>query len=139
MTATMKAIQPAADAGLAVAVILHDRKSGGRAVSAMRGSNAVAAAVDFILSIRPATKGQSSVRVLRFTGRGLEAAEPESHVELTKSGYTVTSLRGDQRERQRRQPLRTTKLRMPADAEGAVSLAQLAARSRLPEGPCGRS
>lgn len=70
--AVVEAIQPltlaAAGDGLAVCVIAHQRKTAGDHGDAIRGSNALAGAVDVVVELER-VKGDDAARVLRSTSR----------------------------------------------------------------------
>jgi len=133
MTAVLKTIQPAADAGLAVALIVHDIKSKGQQISRMRGSNALAAAVDSVLSIRPVGRGPSRVRSLTFTSRGLEIPDTPALVELTSDGYVrVGTDQSVHSSRRRRESSAGFRLRLPEAREKAMTIDQIARKHRLP-------
>lgn len=99
MTRTVKLLQPLADAGLAVAVVVHERKTSGAPATAIRGSNALTAAVDRVLSIRCPQKRSANIRVLRLMGRHVEPDQAERTIELTSNGYAaVESSAADDRQ-----------------------------------------
>jgi predicted ATP-dependent serine protease len=90
--AAIGALQEAAGAGLAVQVVSHQRKSPGRFGEAVRGSNALAGAVDIIVELeRSLSFRDQSMRVLRAVSRYEETPE-DLVVALTENGYEV---RGD--------------------------------------------
>jgi predicted ATP-dependent serine protease len=85
-------LQEAAAEGLAVQVVAHQRKSPGRYGEAVRGSNALAGAVDVIVELeRVASFRDPSMRVLKAVSRYDETPE-DLVVALTDEGYEV---RGD--------------------------------------------
>jgi hypothetical protein len=86
-------LQEAAAAGLAVIVVSHDRKSGGKHGQGIRGSNALAGAVDILVQVdRPGDElARQGVRVLYGTSR-TEKTPEEIAIELTDDRYEA---RGD--------------------------------------------
>jgi Helix-turn-helix domain len=90
--AAIGALQQAADTGLAVQVVSHQRKSPGRFGEAVRGSNALTGAVDIIVEIeRSLLFRDPNMRVLRAVSRYDETPE-DLVVALTEGGFEV---RGD--------------------------------------------
>lgn len=90
--AALKAIAPlrvAADAGLAVIVVRHGRKSGGDIADSGRGSSAFAGAVDILLSLRRVHgQGHDSRRSLEAVGR-LDGIPPNLVIELVDREYVA--------------------------------------------------
>jgi predicted transcriptional regulator len=90
--AAIGALQQAADTGLAVQVVSHQRKSPGRFGEAVRGSNALTGAVDIIVEVeRSLTFRDANMRVLRAVSRYDEMPE-DLVIALTEDGFEV---RGD--------------------------------------------
>jgi AAA domain len=90
--AAIGALQMAADTGLAVVVVSHQRKAPGRFGEAVRGSNALTGAVDIVLELeRSLSFRDANVRVLRAVSRYDETPD-DLVVALTEDGYEV---RGD--------------------------------------------
>jgi hypothetical protein len=89
----MQPLAQAASTGLAVVVVAHDRKSGGKHGSGVRGSNALTGAVDIILQLeRPGDElAREGVRVLSATSRS-DKTPDELALALTDDGYAA---RGD--------------------------------------------
>jgi hypothetical protein len=86
MLAAMEPLQRAAAKGLAVLVVRHARKSGGDVGMSGRGSSAISAACDIILSLER-VEGQRDHRRLKYVGRfdfptELELAYDEGSFEL---------------------------------------------------------
>ncbi len=90
--AALEAIGPlqlAAGAGLAVAALRHERKSGGDVGDAARGSSAFGGAVDIIVSLRrPDGAQRPTIRVLHALSR-FDDTPPELTIELTDTGYVA--------------------------------------------------
>lgn len=86
----MEPLQTAAIAqGLAVEVVLHERKAGGNLVDSGRGSSAYGGAVDTILNLsRPLGNHPNNLRVLQGITR-LEDVPEQLMIELTDSGEYV--------------------------------------------------
>jgi predicted ATP-dependent serine protease len=90
--AAIGALQTAADTGLAVVVVSHQRKAPGRFGEAVRGSNALTGAVDIVLELeRSLSFRDANVRILRAVSRYDETPE-DLVIALTEDGYEV---RGD--------------------------------------------
>jgi hypothetical protein len=90
--ATIGPLQEAAGAGLAVQVAAHQRKSPGRFGEAVRGSNALAGAVDIIVELeRSPSLRDPKMRVLKAVSRYDETPD-DLVIALTDEGYEV---RGD--------------------------------------------
>lgn len=86
----------AAEQDLAVLVVAHQRKSDGSHGDAIRGSNALAGAVDIIVELeRPRAEygAEPSVRILKWESRFIEPPE-ELAIELTEDGYEVCGTGG---------------------------------------------
>ena len=85
-------LQLAASLGIAVAVVRHERKSGGDPGQAGRGSSAFAGAVDIVISInRPRDAAEdNTIRLIRALSRFDETPEQVT-VKLTDDGYDVVS------------------------------------------------
>ena len=88
MGARMRAAQALADqTQVAVAVVVHERKSGGgKPTTRARGSNASVAAVDQVVRIAP-LRGRSTARRVNVIGRLTD--EQSLLVELTSKGYVL--------------------------------------------------
>ncbi len=87
--AVLKALQPlqaAAQRGLAVAVIRHERKSGGEIGDAGRGSSAFAGAMDVCMTLRRPDGGASPRRQIAAVSRYRETPEALS-IEKTERGF----------------------------------------------------
>lgn len=85
--AAMKPLALAAVEGLAVLVLVHERKSGGEVGDAGRGSSAFAGAADNLLSLRrPEGNTRSSLRTLKGLGRS-DGLIDSLTIELTPQGY----------------------------------------------------
>jgi RecA-family ATPase len=85
----LRPLQGAAASGLAVLVISHQRKSSGDFGAAIRGSNAIAAAVDVIVELErpPNATGTRSIKsVSRFVTTPAEIV-----VEIGEDGYELRS------------------------------------------------
>jgi hypothetical protein len=86
----LRAVQPlqqAAEEGLAVIIVRHERKSGGSVGDSGRGSSAYAGAVDILLSIRrPEGNQKRSVRLIQAVSR-FDETPAELLIELTDEGY----------------------------------------------------
>ena len=90
--AAIGALQVAADTGLAVVVVSHQRKAPGRFGEAVRGSNALTGAVDIVLELeRSLSFRDANTRVLRAVSRYDETPD-DLVIALTPEGYEV---RGD--------------------------------------------
>ena len=67
--ATMKPLEEATAAGLAVLLLWHDRKAGGEVGESGRGSSAFAGAVDTILALRKPQNSRETVRAIHAVSR----------------------------------------------------------------------
>ena len=84
---SMEPLQQAADAGIAVIIVRHERKSGGNVGDSGRGSSAISGAVDIVLSLRrPEGNSKQNKRVLHALSR-FEETPPEILIELTERGF----------------------------------------------------
>jgi hypothetical protein len=85
-------LKAAAEQGLAVLIVHHQRKSGGRYGSAVRGSGALVAAVDISAELNRGKKATS--RTLTYLSR----FDDETHIplDLTPDGYTAIRSREDE-------------------------------------------
>lgn len=79
-------LRKAADDGLAVLLVHHQRKSGGTHGDGIRGSGALAGAVDVLLELERGGGGQSA-RVLKHQSRYLP--EGRFYIELNDAGYAA--------------------------------------------------
>jgi hypothetical protein len=88
----LRPLQEAAGAGLAVVLVTHQRKAPGEHGAAVRGSTALAGAVDVVLELeRPpggALTDQAEARVLRAVSRYASTPQ-EVVVALAEDGFTV--------------------------------------------------
>lgn len=85
--AAVQPLQEAAAQGLAVAMLRHERKSGGDVGDSARGSSAFAGAVDIILSLRRAEgASRPTIRHLHALSR-FEETPDLLVIELTPEGY----------------------------------------------------
>lgn len=88
--AALTAVQPlqlAAEAGVAVIIVRHERKRGGSVGDSGRGSSAFAGAVDIVLSIRrPEGNQKRNSRLIQAVSR-FDETPPELLIELTDTGY----------------------------------------------------
>lgn len=86
----LRAVQPlqlAADEGLAVIIVRHERKSGGSVGDSGRGSSAYAGAVDILLSIRrPEGNRKRNLRLIQAVSR-FDETPAELLIELADEGY----------------------------------------------------
>jgi DnaB helicase-like protein/AAA domain-containing protein len=93
--AAMRPLQAAAAGGLGVAVVRHERKSGGEVGDSGRGSSAYAGAVDVVVAVRrPEGASRPTLRALHAVSR-FDDTPPELVVEWT--GRTYAAL-GDSRD-----------------------------------------
>jgi hypothetical protein len=93
--AVLEALRPlheAADAGLAVLIVTHQRKSGGSHGAAVRGSNALTGAVDVIVELE---RGKGSVRWLKASSR-FNATPSRLVLSLDGDTYVVEARRADE-------------------------------------------
>lgn len=83
----LKPVQEAANEGLAVIVVHHEKKSGGGVGDSSRGSTAFTGAVDIIMSVqRP--EGQTSPKVRVISTLSRYPCTPDTlYVELTENGF----------------------------------------------------
>lgn len=87
--AALQPLQQAAGEGIAVIFLQHERKSGGDAADAGRGSSAFAGAVDTLVSFRrPLGDVRGNLRLLLALSR-FEAVPPELYVARDDGRYTV--------------------------------------------------
>jgi hypothetical protein len=96
--AAIGALQMAADTGLAVVVVSHQRKAPGRFGEAVRGSNALTGAVDIVLELeRSLSFRDANVRVLGVTRAAAEAIMRQLPVVQFEGLRKVYVRRGDVR------------------------------------------
>jgi hypothetical protein len=87
--AALQPLQAAATTGLAVAVLRHERKSGGDVGDSARGSSAFTGAVDIVLSLRRAEgASRPTIRHLHALSRFDETPDLVV-IELTPDGYVA--------------------------------------------------
>lgn len=82
----LEPLQAAADRGLAVLIVAHQRKAGGRHGSAVRGSNALIGAVDVVTEL--GRSGGQNARLLTAVSR-FGATPSRLPLELTDEGYVA--------------------------------------------------
>lgn len=82
----VRPLQEAAAGGCAVLVVAHQRKAAGEHGEAIRGSNALTAAVDVVLELERAAALGPNARVLRAVSRFSEGAD-DLVLALTEDGY----------------------------------------------------
>jgi hypothetical protein len=96
--AALSAVEPLQRAladGIAVLVIMHERKSGGEVSDSGRGSSAFAGVADVVLTLqRPQSNTPTNVREIRALSR-FSATPSELVIELTPGGYIARGLRAD--------------------------------------------
>jgi hypothetical protein len=88
--AQLEAVEPlmaAAASGLAVLIVVHQRKSVGEHGEAVRGSNALTGAVDIVVELERIT-GEPTSRVMKSIGR-FSSTPAELVVELREDGYVA--------------------------------------------------
>jgi hypothetical protein len=121
--AAVRAIsEPATAHGIAVALILHERKSGGDVGEASRGSSALGGAADLIVSIRRLDDpSRPNARLIRTLGR-FDETPLELVIELLPTGYAPVGTASD---------AKTTSVEdavlqaLPSDSAGAVRVEDL--------------
>jgi len=121
VTAAMMPLRMLCDAGVAVLLIHHPRKSDGQEGTAARGSGALPGFVDILLELRryEATKSDDRRRVL--TGYSRYAATPQELViELTPNGLTYTCL-GDKKATRNAESVGTIVGLLPLQPPGATT------------------
>jgi len=90
--AAMQPLQQAANEGIGVVAVRHERKSGGDVGDSGRGSSAFAGAVDIVLSLRrPEGNSKRTVRLIQALSRFSETPA-ELLIELTETGYVALGL-----------------------------------------------
>ena len=90
----LRPLQQAADEGIAVVIVRHERKSGGAVGDSGRGSSAFAGAVDIIMSVRrPEGNQPRNVRLIQTLSR-FDATD-DLLVELTDDGYHALGAPGE--------------------------------------------
>lgn len=120
----VRPLQEAADAGLAVIFVRHDRKGGGDVAVRGRGSSAIAGAADILLSLSPSkAKGHPNRRELRGEGR-FDDALRRMVIEWREGGYEVL---GDGAEVERREARQLVLAVLPREGEGPVTVNELEA------------
>ena len=120
--AAIQPLQVAAGEGLGVAVVRHERKSGGDVGDSGRGSSAFGGAVDTILALRrPEGQGRPSMRVIRSLSRFSEVPE-EAVIDLTAAGYVSL---GTGQEVARREAEDALLDAAPVEESGALTLDEL--------------
>jgi hypothetical protein len=91
--AALRPLQAAMAEGIAILVVCHERKSGGDASDAGRGSSAFGGAADIVLTIR---KGSSRDTARSILGLSRFSETPtELVIELTAEGYQSRGTRSD--------------------------------------------
>ena len=93
--AVLAAIDPvkrAAEEGLAVLLVHHQRKAGGRHGAGVRGSSAFVAAVDIVAELDRG--GKNTARMLKFESR--YSSETRVALELTSGGYVANGNREEE-------------------------------------------
>ena len=89
MLKALKPLTPALEAGMAIVIVQHDRKTGGGAVSGVRGSSAIPGKVDALFQLTT-PGGQHGPNVRRISYKGRYGAIPaEMLIELTEDGYAL--------------------------------------------------
>ncbi|MFY9532267.1 MAG: bifunctional DNA primase/polymerase [Candidatus Acidiferrales bacterium] len=83
----LQPLQLAADEGIGVLIVRHERKRGGEVADSGRGSSAYAGAVDIVLSLRRAPGNQKrNVRLIQAVSR-FDETPSELLIELGDGGY----------------------------------------------------
>jgi hypothetical protein len=96
--AVMKPLLRAADSGLAVWVLRHDRKAGGANGKSARGSNAISGAADLLLQLARVGDNRPNVRKITYDGR-FDAPPREQLITRTSQGYRLVGSNETQRDR----------------------------------------
>jgi predicted ATP-dependent serine protease len=120
----LRPLQEAAAGDLAVLLVAHQRKGGGRYGEGVRGSTALTGEVDIVLELE--RRGDARTRVLKAVSR--YSATPEQlRFALEDEGYTLANARGgvaDDRDR----------VLGALKEQGGLTAAMLADRLAIPEG-----
>jgi hypothetical protein len=138
--AVLEALQPLFDAagdGVSILLITHQRKSEGRHGDAVRGSNALAGAVDVIIEVERVPGGLgSSLRKLHGTSR-FESTPEELVFELTDEGFLERGDSGQVRRQSEyetiRRALRGTPGSTAEELAEATGISKSTVRDRLDE------
>jgi hypothetical protein len=126
----LRAVQPlqqAAEEGLAVIIVRHERKSGGSVGDSGRGSSAYAGAVDILLSIRrPEGNQKRNLRLIQAVSRFDETPE-ELLIELADEGYRSL---GEPGEAAKQQSAREVLDILPTSKANAVDIKVLGKKTK---------
>jgi predicted ATP-dependent serine protease len=86
--AKLRPLQAAATRGLSVLIVGHERKSGGRYGSGVRGSNALVGAVDVVAELRRIGRAEENARALTMVSRYADTP-PRLNFELAAGGFRL--------------------------------------------------
>jgi hypothetical protein len=127
----LKAMQPlicAAEQGLGIVVVRHERKKGGEVGSSGRGSSAFSGVADIVLSIRrPEGRNRPTVRVIHSLSRFSETPDI-CVVELTDAGYVAL---GEQEDATKQQTKAGIVEALPLSEADALPLEELSTRTGI--------
>jgi len=91
----MRSVQLLAEAGLAVIILRHERKSGGEVGDGARGSSAFGGAADILISLKRAQgQGHANRRKLEAVGR-FDEVPPQLIVEMVDGHYRALGTESD--------------------------------------------
>jgi hypothetical protein len=122
VTTAVEPLKRAAARGLAVVIVAHQRKGGGGTVDSVRGSSALAAAVDIIFVLKETSRGRRVLDgVSRFGGLSRLALD---------GGSEGTSGQG----RERRDRAAEERQLVALIGEGCNTVPQLVERTGMPDG-----
>jgi hypothetical protein len=126
--AAMEPLQRAAEEGLAVLIVRHERKSGGQVGESGRGSSAFVGAVDVAMTLRrPEGNNRPSLREIHAVSRFDETPD-ELVVELTDTGYVA---RGSSHQIELEEACRTVLAVLPIKEPDAMTLEQLLGTAKI--------
>lgn len=126
--AAMEPLQRAAEDGLAVLILRHERKSGGQVGESGRGSSAFVGAVDVAMTLRrPEGNARPSLREIHAVSRFDETPD-ELVVELTDTGYVA---RGLSHQIELEEACRTMLALLPIKEPDAMTLEQLHGTAKI--------
>jgi len=126
--ASMQPLQRAADEGIGVEIIRHERKSGGEVGDSSRGSSAFAGAVDVVVSLRrPEGNGRKTMRLLQALSR-FEETPAQLSIELVDGVYVS---HGDPHEASVKEARESILATAPKGEPEAVTLKELAEGSKV--------
>jgi DnaB-like helicase N terminal domain/AAA domain len=126
----IRPLQEAAEEGIAVVVIRHERKSGGEVGDSGRGSSAFAGAVDIVVSLRRREGNSSRNRRLLQSLSRFHETPADLLIELTDDGYVALGEPGETAVKDARDAILTAAPQMEMEALALKELVTVAKVSR---------